>query len=52
LVEKLDLENDDLLLFVAANKKIVADSLGYLRNAIAKEQHLYDPNEFAFHLGR
>ena len=48
LVEKLDLENDDLLLFVAANKKIVADSLGYLRNAIAKEQHLYDPNEFAF----
>ena len=48
LVEKLGLENDDLLLFVAANKKIVADSLGYLRNAIAKEQHLYDPNEFAF----
>jgi len=48
LVEKLGLENDDLLLFVAANKKIVADSLGYLRKAIAKEQHLYDPNEFAF----
>ncbi|KRO00495.1 aspartate--tRNA ligase [Companilactobacillus kimchiensis] len=48
LVEKLGLENDDLLLFVAANKKIVADSLGYLRKAIAKEQHLYDPNGFAF----
>ncbi|PMD71150.1 aspartate--tRNA ligase [Companilactobacillus nuruki] len=48
LVEKLGLENDDLLLFVASNKKIVADSLGYLRKAIAKEQHLYDPNEFAF----
>ncbi|AYE38266.1 aspartate--tRNA ligase [Companilactobacillus zhachilii] len=48
LVERLGLENDDLLLFVADNKKVVADSLGYLRKAIAKEQHLYDPNEFAF----
>lgn len=48
LVERLGLENNDLLLFVADNKKVVADSLGYLRKAIAKEQHLYDPNEFAF----
>ncbi|MQS76072.1 aspartate--tRNA ligase [Companilactobacillus halodurans] len=48
LVERLGLENDDLLLFVADNKKVVADALGYLRNAIAKEQQLYDPNEFAF----
>ncbi|MFH5811535.1 aspartate--tRNA ligase [Companilactobacillus sp. FL22-1] len=48
LVERLGLENNDLLLFVADKKKVVADALGYLRNAIAKEQHLYDPNEFAF----
>ncbi|WP_334332794.1 MULTISPECIES: aspartate--tRNA ligase [unclassified Companilactobacillus] len=48
LVERLGLENNDLVLFVADNKKIVADALGYLRKAIAKEQHLYDPNEFAF----
>jgi len=48
LIERLGLENNDLLLFVADNKKVVADSLGYLRKAIAKEQHLYDPNEFAF----
>ena len=48
LVERLGLENDDLLLFVADKKKVVADALGYLRKAIAKEQHLYDPNEFAF----
>lgn len=48
LVERLGLENDDLLLFVADKKKVVADALGYLRKAIAKEQNLYDPNEFAF----
>lgn len=48
LVSTLGLENNDLLLFVADNKKVVADSLGYLRKAIAKEQNLYDPKEFAF----
>ncbi|GAB5056892.1 aspartate--tRNA ligase [Companilactobacillus alimentarius] len=48
LVERLGLENNDLVLFVADNKKVVADALGYLRKAIAKEQHLYDPKEFAF----
>ncbi|GEO46285.1 aspartate--tRNA ligase [Companilactobacillus kimchii] len=48
LVDRLGLENNDLVLFVADKKKVVADALGYLRKAIAKEQHLYDPNEFAF----
>ncbi|WP_119326244.1 aspartate--tRNA ligase [Companilactobacillus musae] len=48
LVACLGLENNDLVLFVADKKKVVADALGYLRKAIAKEQHLYDPNEFAF----
>ena len=48
LVDRLGLENNDLVLLVADKKKVVADALGYLRKAIAKEQHLYDPNEFAF----
>jgi Aspartyl-tRNA synthetase len=48
LVARLGLENNDLVLFVADKKKVVADALGYLRKAIAKEQHLYDPNEFAY----
>ncbi|MFC6322449.1 aspartate--tRNA ligase [Companilactobacillus baiquanensis] len=48
LVERLGLENNDLVLFVADKKKVVADALGYLRVAIAKELKLYDPNEFAF----
>ena len=38
----------DLLLFVADKQKVVADSLGYLRCAIAKEQGMIDENEFAF----
>ncbi|WP_334328639.1 aspartate--tRNA ligase [Companilactobacillus sp. HBUAS59699] len=48
LVERLGLENNDLVLFVADKKKVVADALGYLRVDIAKNLHLYDPNEFAF----
>lgn len=38
----------DLLLFVADKRKVVADSLGYLRCAIAKEQGMIDEDEFAF----
>lgn len=38
----------DLLLFVADKRKVVADSLGYLRCAIAKEQGMINENEFAF----
>ena len=38
----------DLLLFVADKRKVVANSLGYLRCAIAKEQGMIDENEFAF----
>ncbi|KRK80461.1 aspartate--tRNA ligase [Companilactobacillus nodensis] len=48
LVERLGLENNDLVLFVADKKKVVADALGYLRTDIAKNLNLYDPNEFAF----
>lgn len=38
----------DLLLFVADRKKVVADTLGYLRVAIANELDLIDESEFAF----
>ncbi|WP_129044983.1 aspartate--tRNA ligase [Companilactobacillus metriopterae] len=48
LVDRLGLQNNDLILFVADRAKVVADSLGYLRTAIAKELELYDKNEFAF----
>ncbi|GAB6092148.1 aspartate--tRNA ligase [Furfurilactobacillus curtus] len=38
----------DLILFVADRRKVVADSLGYLRVTIAKELGLIDPDKFAF----
>ncbi|MCP0887818.1 aspartate--tRNA ligase [Ligilactobacillus sp. WILCCON 0076] len=38
----------DLILFVADTRKVVADSLGYLRVAFAKELNIIDENEFAF----
>ncbi|MEO2783050.1 aspartate--tRNA ligase, partial [Ligilactobacillus ruminis] len=40
--------SDSLLLFVADNRKVVADSLGYLRVSIAKELDLIDNSKFAF----
>lgn len=41
-------KSGDLILFVASNRKVVADSLGYLRVAIAKEMDMINKNEFAF----
>ncbi|WGN89366.1 aspartate--tRNA ligase [Ligilactobacillus faecis] len=38
----------DLILFVADTRKVVADALGYLRVAIAKELDLIDRSQFAF----
>lgn len=38
----------DLILFAADNQRIVADTLGYLRVAIAKEQGMIDESQFAF----
>jgi len=37
----------DLILFAADNQRIVADTLGYLRVAIAKEQGMIDESQFA-----
>lgn len=48
LKKELELADNDLVLFVASSKKIVADSLGYLRTYFAKDLKLYDENEFAF----
>lgn len=41
-------KSGDLILFVASNRKVVADSLGYLRVAIAKEMDIINKDEFAF----
>jgi aspartyl-tRNA synthetase len=38
----------DLILFAADNFKIVSDTLGYLRKAIAHEMGMIDESEFAF----
>lgn len=43
-----DAKAGDLILFVADKSKVVADSLGYLRVAIAKEQSMINKDEFAF----
>ena len=38
----------DMILFVADKPKVVADALGYLRVAIAKELDMIDKSQFAF----
>ncbi|MDO1605472.1 aspartate--tRNA ligase [Lactobacillus sp. YT155] len=48
LMTTLELTDNDLVLFVADSKKVVADSLGYLRNHFAKDLHLYNENDFAY----
>ncbi|ERL66741.1 aspartate--tRNA ligase [Schleiferilactobacillus shenzhenensis] len=48
LAKRLDAHSGDLILFVAASKKIVADSLGYLRTHFAKEMDMIPEDEYAF----
>lgn len=43
-----DAKSGDLLLFAADSKRVVAQTLGYLRVAIAKEQDMIDENKWAF----
>ncbi|KIS03483.1 aspartate--tRNA ligase [Paucilactobacillus wasatchensis] len=38
----------DLILFAADSFKIISDTLGYLRNSIAKEMGMIDESKFAF----
>lgn len=44
----LESETGDLLLFVADKKRVVADSLGALRQKLGKEMNLIDPSLFNF----
>ncbi len=44
----LAVEKDDLILFVADKKKIVADALGALRSKIAKDLDLIDQSKYNF----
>jgi len=46
--ERMGVENNDLLLFVADKAKVVADSLGALRLKFGKELGLIDESKFAF----
>lgn len=48
LNDVLGVEKDDLILFVADKKKIVADALGALRLKIGKELNLIDESKFNF----
>ncbi|MFD1318023.1 aspartate--tRNA ligase [Loigolactobacillus zhaoyuanensis] len=46
--ERLSAKAGDLLLFVADSRKVVADTLGYLRKFFAKEMDMIDESKFAF----
>jgi len=48
LVQTLQAEEGDLLLFVADKSSVVADSLGALRMKLGKELQLIDESKFAF----
>ncbi|USS87381.1 aspartate--tRNA ligase [Fructilactobacillus hinvesii] len=48
LKSQTDAHSGDLLLFAADRAKVVADTLGYLRVAIAKEQNLIPTDQFNF----
>ncbi|MFY9252256.1 MAG: aspartate--tRNA ligase [Fuerstiella sp.] len=47
IVKRMDGEEGDLLLFVADKAKVTSNALAALRNRIAKEQQLFDPNTFS-----
>ena len=46
LIKEMDIKNNDLILFVADKKSVVKKTLGNLRNEIAKELNLNDPDKF------
>ena len=48
LIEKFNVENGDLLFFVADNYNVTNASLSWLRNTMGKELNLCDPNRFEF----
>lgn len=48
ITEASEAKEGDLILFVADKAKVVADALGYLRVAVAKEMDMIDETQFAF----
>ncbi|MBU0993541.1 MAG: aspartate--tRNA ligase [Proteobacteria bacterium] len=48
MAKKINMEKDDLVLFVADRPQIVNEALGNLRNLIAEKKNLIDRNEFNF----
>lgn len=48
LNKRLGAKSGDLLLFAADRRKVVADTLGYLRKFFAKELDMIDQSKFAF----
>ena len=48
LIEAANLENGDLLLIVSDKEAVVSQSLGNLRNHIAREQKLYSDEDYDF----
>jgi len=48
IIERMNLKENDLLLIVSDQKNVVNQSLGNLRNHIAKEQNLYSNDDYDF----
>lgn len=48
LIEKLELQNNDIVFIIADKKKIVKTALGALRNKLANEHHLIDTSKYNF----
>lgn len=48
LINKLEIEENDVTFIIADQKNIVNSSLAYLRNLLGKELGLADPNKFAY----
>lgn len=48
LAQRMAAKAGDLILFVAASRKVVADSLGYLRTFFAKDMGIIPEDEYAF----
>ena len=48
LAEKINMEKDDLIFFVADRPKVVNEALGNLRNLLAEKKNLINKDEFNF----
>ena len=48
IIERTNLQENDLLLIISDKEKVVNQSLGNLRNHIAKEQNLYREDDYDF----